>query len=500
MEILAGLICLESQNELPVPWFNRPALGLSTHTSVRIGVAQTSPLDVAPPDILVTPLRTDRLHHTASVTVDLKERTGAFYDVLREVGKRFNIALTETVTIDQRTIHRVTLLLEPPSVDYGDIQSEIARTKGLIDELTERLAKLDGHVQSEYFLVADERTKFEKEETRTVEHGRITAPDIRRWMEKRYIPRFKDTYDFSRIVVSSSANHRYIRYIIPKKGVFQATVSHLDTPGALAEICGVFEGLGFNILLSRTSRSDGTALRAPEKSIFVAVCEPPVVPKAIDSEYAERLASSISQRIERCDPRYQLDLQSDRVSLGRTTSKMAYPNVTKQVSVKEISAQAEIVSHFSEYNLTSGRGGVFMSYQNHLRSTQTGLALLEAGFRGVRNQGSIVYDGFKEPHPLRGGAASDARARLWLANAAVFFAVGIEGKTEMRPNQLIEWGYIYGQNKPFAVVVKAGDEGQTKPFMTPDSSFITFTNLNDPNELATISREIEERVRGWFLL
>src|SRR6185295_2988655 len=130
MEILAGLVNLNpNSNILPVPWYNRPALGLISNTEVHIGVVKASAgKPTAPPDIIVTPLVTARLRSMVSVTVDLDEKPGALFEALSLIQERFNIALAESVTVDQRTKHRITLVLEPSPGYLDDDNGKDATT------------------------------------------------------------------------------------------------------------------------------------------------------------------------------------------------------------------------------------------------------------------------------------------------------------------------------------------------------------------------------------
>ena len=179
MEIFGGLIKLDDPDYLPVPVYNRPSLGLLTGTPVRIGVLKSPARIEAPPDIIVTPLHTHKLPCTTSVTVDLNERKGAILEVLRAIGTDLNIALTETITIDQRTKHRITLVLESPTVDRKELQAGIAKHKRLVGILKTRLKDLKGNIRDVSEFAADESTDFEIEDSGVVEDGAIRVRNIR---------------------------------------------------------------------------------------------------------------------------------------------------------------------------------------------------------------------------------------------------------------------------------------------------------------------------------
>jgi len=502
MEILAGLVRLDRLDHLPAPWFNRPALGLVTNTAVRVAIVKASKQTSSPPDIIVTPLQTDRLHCTVSITVDLKERTGAIYEILQHVGTEFNIALTETVTIDQRTVHRVTLLLEPPVIDFCDKKIEVEKFGILVEHLKNKLGKVKEYISIDSEFMASDTIEFEKEESSEVERGIVKVPAIRRWIESRYVSRFGADYDFDRVVVSSSTDSRFIRYIFPKKGVFEATISHLDKPGALTQICSVLEKLDYNILLSRLSRSNGGAEQpTPGKSIFVAICEPSGAASVMDepSSYAAQVAAKISRSLEDLDARFQLDLRNNRVSLGARVADIANPPGSeaagKSILKKQILAQSELREYFPRYDLSQGPR-VFVSYRNHMKESPANLALLNKVFDTIREAKCIVYDGFDEPRPLHDGLTADARARMWLCDAAVFIAIDEEGGAEFGPNQRIELGIAYGQAKRFVAIVRAGHEKKVSDFMVPDHSCIAFKDLEN-HEIEHVGRELMKRLREW---
>jgi hypothetical protein len=498
MEILAGLVQLNKPGLLPAPWFNRPSLGLVTNTPVRVGVLKATDPTEAPPDIIVTPLRTDRLHCTASVIIDLKERTGAVYQALSQVGQIFNIALAETVTIDQRTRHRITLILEPTDPYTGRSLTENAEYSDHLAKFEERIRSLDGCISFSSNFVVDENTRFERQETSVVEYGSIDCNSIRDWLVPRYVDKFKDRFDFSRVIVSSSADGRFIRYIFPKRGVFEATVSHLDKPTALVQISSVFHNLEHNILLSRLSRS----MKKPRqgKSIYVAICEPMNPPSAINhpSQYATDIANRIIQKLDDCDPDYQFALENGRVSLGARIDTVAYPyRHGIDPGVREISAQDELRTYFGQYKL-EGKKAIFLSYTKALKSTHAGSALQKHVIEHIEKSGAIVFDGYSLPRPLHNDLAADVRARMWLASAAIFFAYDKDQSGNLSENQWIEWGYIYGQGKPWAVIVRDGEESKVKHFMTPDVSFITYRNLDTQLEIDEVSKKVSDVILRWF--
>ena len=501
MEILVGLIRLNTSCDgelenpvLPAPWFNRPALGLQTNTAVRIGVVATPENSHAPPDIIVTPLRTDRLHSTASIVIDLNERKGAVYTVLEQIGTEFNIALAETLTVDGRTRHRMTLVLEP----VGEPDRPRQDVEALLADLKKRIGELDGHGHTAISSVMRESQTFARQETSRVHRGTVPFADTWAWYRKRYVDRFSKQYDFTKVVVSSSADGRFIRYVFPKRGAFQATISHLDAPSALAQIGRVLENLDYNILLSRLSRSTGRE----GTSIYVAVCEPngvPVVTKAYGAEEAEKIIAGLEKHGA---PQYQLTLRDGRVSLGTRVSRNAFPyRHLLQPEVRTVLAPPELhgfiqrYSHGGVHDLT-GKRAIFLSYRTHFMDSPTGILLRDRVAGVVRRAGMLPFDGFEMPDRLYDNSPADIRARIWMCSGAIFFGGVKPGNESLSENQFVEWGINYGEGKRWVVIANAAATNQIPRFMMPERSYVVYDDLGTA-ALQKVEREVGELLDNW---
>jgi hypothetical protein len=499
VEILAGLVQLDQADLLPAPWFNRPSLGLVTNTAVKIGVLKAIGPTEAPPDILVTPLRTDRLHCTVSIIIDLKEHRGAVYEALRGIKDTLNIALAETVTIDQRTRHRITLILEPKDFSTAMSPEGIATYQKDLEDFKTSIEKVPGYLTITPNYVVDESTRFEKQDTSSVQWGTIEFKTIRDWFVQKYVNKFSDRFDFNRVIVSSNAEGRFIRYIFPKRGVFEATVSHLDVPTALAKITSVLHDLEYNILLSRLSRSAG-ALPKQEKSKYVAICEPRDPPEAgiTSKKYADDVAAKIIEKLNDCEPEYEIALEKNKVSLGVSIGTVAYPyKHGMNPATREIVAPHELRYYLEQYRMERKKT-IFLSYSNSLNNTPAGSSLLQCIIGSIEESGAVVYDGFSRPRPLHDDHAADVRARMWMASAAIFIASDRDAAGNLSENQLIEWGFIYGQGKRWLVVVKDGDENKVHHFMTPEVAFVTYKDLSSTLELKDVARRVSNAIVRWF--
>jgi hypothetical protein len=87
---------------------------------------------------------------------------------------------------------------------------------------------------------------------------------------------------------------------------------------------------------------------------------------------------------------------------------------------------------------------------------------------------------------------------MWMASAGIFFAFNKDGTGTLTPNQLIEWGYIYGQGKPWVVIVRSDQVKAVEHFMIPRRSFITYDDLETTQALEAVGNKISEAIITWF--
>jgi hypothetical protein len=507
MEILAGLVNLVDDDHLPAPWFNRPSLGLLSNTPVSLGVLKSTDRSNAPPDIIVTPLQAGIMHYTVSVIVDFDEKPGVVFDALKQISTNFNIALAETVTINQRSQHRVTLVLEYPDFLKAETQDEIIATTEKfnrdLSKLEYNMKSIKGNLDYSDWRVIGQKTNFETIESGIVDQGLIRCPRIREFFRQSYYDRFNDQFNFDAVVVSSSADGRFIRYITPKKGTFEVTVSHKDTPGSLRQVSSALHELEYNILLSRLSRSVGTAPK-PGTSTYVAVCEPPKQSTTAPKPDTNAIRKEISKKLEVPAALFQLSV--DRVTDGTTPERIAFPYRTGLMPhVREIHAPRDFRSYLYDGVLQkalSKKKAVFVSYQNPVSNLEAERVLNEAIYAEIEKSGMVVFDGFSKPQPVR--ESQEVRARMWRASAAIFVVrdtrMGMRNSGSrqskgkgLSAEQLAEWGMIYGQGKPWFVICQEGVEAEVRKFMIPETPFITYKNINSLN-VNDFRKQMAERI------
>lgn len=523
MEILAGLVNLVDDDHLPAPWFNRPSLGLLSNTAVTLGVLESTENSDAPPDIIVTPLEAGIMHYTVSVIVDFDEKPGVVYKALRKISTNFNIALAETVTINQRSQHRVTLVLEYPNFLKAENQDEIMATTETFNQdlskLKSDMESINGFLDYSPWPVLAQKTKFLMIEKGIVDQGLIKCSGIRRFFSKTYTDKFGDKFNFDAVVVSSSADGRFIRYVTPKKGTFEVTVSHKDTPGSLRQVSSALHELDYNILLSRLSRSVGTVPK-PSTSTYVAVCEPPQKNnfasnsdtadiRKENSEILAAIRKEISEKLADRKKLFELSLQS--VTMGTTPERIAFPYRTGLMPhVREIHAPRDFRFYLYDgvfKKALSEKKAVFVSYQNPVSNLEAERVLNEAIYAEIEKSGMVVFDGFSKPQPVRD--SQEVRARMWRASAAIFVVrdtrMGMRNSGSrqskvkgLSAEQLAEWGMIYGQGKPWFVICQEGVEAEVRKFMIPETPFITYKNINSLN-VNDFRKQMAERIIEWNL-
>jgi hypothetical protein len=510
MEILAGLVKLTDDEHLPAPWFNRPSLGLLSNTAVSLGVLKSRGTVNAPPDIIVTPLDTGILHYTVSIIVDFKERPGVVYDVLSKIPRSFNIALAETVTVDQRTKHRVTLVLEytAPGPTQKNKTPTSRRQLTTAMQHAAELRKLRDDIKnikdfSSYsrWAVIGKKTTLEKQSSSVVNQGLIRCKDIREFLNRNYRERFGGQFDFDSVVVSSSADGRFIRYITPKWDTFEVTVFHKDTPGSLDQVSNAFKSLKYNILLSRLSRSVGNTNR-PHTSTYVAVCEPVKRAPSDLTNYEQSIKDTITKAIGRKPPEYQLSVKS--VTKGTEPERVAFPSRTPLPHIREFRAHISFSYLLKDYPSDKIKK-VFLSYAAPDESTGNDRVINEILYDEIKSAGMAVYDGFSKPFQAQDN--SHVHARMWIASAAFFIVRNRPMGQSSAPNapglsaaQLLELGFIHGQGKPWYGVCEAGHEKSFSSFMNPERSLITYRSLDTPRGRKEFRMKIKPLIRDWRLI
>lgn len=282
MEIQGGLIALDDNKHLPIPWQLRAFLGLQTGARAYVGV--TRPAAGTPPDVILSPIALSKLPHSFKLIVSHKEERLSFNTVLGIISdyNNVNIAIADSVTIEGRTRHVSTIVLEPSS------NPPHGTKKATGDQF--RLENYDIAIKKSIDSISSNLN--EKFGAETVTSQRITAPSDYLSLypisiESGFVPNSDwhsrcvaqisaithNTFDTNKLVCSGNTENCYIRYIFPLKNSTEISLLHIDTPGALESVTSLIGESGYNILSSRLSRTPPRGYGS-EVSKFVAVCEP----------------------------------------------------------------------------------------------------------------------------------------------------------------------------------------------------------------------------------
>jgi hypothetical protein len=290
MEILAGLLLTPNRKILPLPWYNRAALGLESGTKVNVALATASGqsnYDKRPPDIIVTPLSLDKFTLIRTLTIDMNESDGAIQVILNKSKDKFNICLMETVTIDQRTKHRITLVLESKN---EDIKSDLF--DGYIREFEMDIKNLGGIVKFGPYNHTNKNIRFDTIRTSTYKDENIPISHICDILYDEN-DEIWDRFDRNKIVISSTTDARLVRYVFPRKGTIAISIRHADKPAAMSYVSEELGRLGFNILLARVSKSQ--KISSPDTSVSLIICEPQPTKLESDIDY-----KNIKKNLKEC--------------------------------------------------------------------------------------------------------------------------------------------------------------------------------------------------------
>lgn len=457
MEIMGGLIKLDRQDQLPIPWYIRGHLGL--HTGSRVWCARTDPRHDTRrlPDIIVSPLEPQYFHLTTAVSLAKSETIGALADVIREVHSPANIAVADSVTIEGRHRHQVDVVIEP----LPDSEESFDRAR---KHFVGQFNSLPGGVDFELSTtgIYPREGKFMGAKRLVVANGLINIDSLLESIRGR-LPDLSEEFDFQRLVVSSNPARRIVRYIIPRKGVVTLSIPHQDRPGVLLKILDAIKEARFNILCSRLSRVPPRG--RDQASTFVAECEPSEgSPKPGD--LLDALAKI--NGVDRGTPRH-----------GTRASKVLYLNKPGTVSIsppREYHAPID-----DERRAMRPKGGgarpraVFVSrrlMENRgdlpLEVVERFKKILRAAEKGIARAGWVRLQAAAEGAQAGNSFIEKVYPRMWVADALMVLAFDENAGGTITINQGQELGFAMGQSKATAILV---EEMKDKEFSAQISNY-----------------------------
>jgi len=499
MEILAGLIRI-GPGALPVPWYNRPALGLVTGTSVTIALIKSkdssSDQVERPPDLIVTPLSVDDLKRTCAITIDTDESPGSIRDSLKCLDPDLNISLLESVTIDQRSRHRLTIVVQP----YNRYLSD----ESFNEKLKDFLSKIQANPKPVPYFLANDNIEIGKRIPGRIDHGMIQVNDLEGQIRKSF-PFIHEKYDLKKVVISSNSDARFVRYIFPLKGTFEIGIVHKDSPGAMRELVRALNRLGYNILLSRISKSVSLE-RGEQFSLTVAICEPVNFEAALEilqngeDEYKAYVAGSIDNILNYDESsnllEYMFEVTRDRISLGRQPSEVK-SNVTSRLAVKEVAVPPEYRRYLRTFE--SGRKVVFVSQVSTLEREEnsTGRRVRDTIYEAIEESGHVVFDGYSRPSKLKSKDSTEILSRAWRSDAAIFIGFNAKSPQWLTQDQIVEWGVLHGLTGKTLICTDI-ESIKKKVLMMPQKIEIILDDMSTDSQYNELRDDIKAYLDGWF--
>lgn len=434
MEVMGGLINLEEHGILPIPWFMRSHLGLETRS--KVWFAATEPQEKGRlPDILVSPLDPRNFHNITTVTLSNTEKIGTLADVLRHIRPPINIALADSVTLEQRSQHRINLVLEQAQGskvdDYKERRSEFVRRFSPAPNEPDYGLLVNPIYEEKLALFGVRRTE--------IVEGVVNIGNLLDTIIEKH-PRLSKEYDFTKLVASSNPDQRLIRYIIPKKGVITLRVPHEDAPGVLHRVVRGIADHKYNILCSRLSRARANV---DNSSTFVGECEP-----SDASVNPEELLRNLTK---------DDSIYDGTVHHGVNARDTLYPKPAGSLNVRPHKKyRTEIAqrraSLLGAKPLFVSRRFVEWKDAATLEIKDLYLQVLAEIREGAKLAG---WEAMEAPPNKPDGEIDQAvYPSLWLSKAVLILAFFEDGRGILSPNQAMELGFARGQNKPTAILIE----------------------------------------------
>jgi hypothetical protein len=481
MEVLGDLIRLSPSGHLPLPWSMRAHLGLESETGVSVFLTQPEGQGV--PDILITPLTPHNLLTTFSFELQVREEKGAVHSVLKRLDRDANIVISDTITLEGRTRHKLNLVIEPSRDELT-----AAEFKKKIKESLESVPTLFGKVTVKDIYDPKQGKLLERPPVRIAD-AYIPWPNWREIITTTspYKEQAKK-YDLTRVVVSSNPDQRLLRYVLPRKGVVQLEVPHHNLPRALQAITEKINDMNYNILSSRLSRTP----RRPtteRMSAFVAVCEPNEdMSNASEKDIVES-AKRLRDAVRQIDSKYIA--ANTKFGFGRSADGTRYliPRNARNVlppqhlltliegyrrdainKFREVHGRRPELLIFLSYRFVKGRLTDPRIQKEHADSL---LAIRDAAL-------SVDCHVLVGKPALRADTTAEAiYPAMWVGDACLVLALNEKGVGEPSLSQAHEYGMFMGARKRARILVSQERlrDGDTLGNL---DGFVRITYADDP--------------------
>jgi predicted amino acid-binding ACT domain protein len=427
MQVLGGLIRLNENDWLPVPWWYRAPLGLKSGTEVFAGLTKTAGRPVG--DIVVSVLSLPRWNEMLHLQCQRTDEPGVLAALFETVAEPpLNIALAETVTLDAGRVHHATLVCEPHHRQKPRVHKDAIERQ--LNEGGFKNVRLDPN---------------EPLELQCCEEARIMYGRLKRersdWQElvQHHHPKAQcEPVHLDKVVVSADTEKRILRYIFPRKGALTVEVRHQDEPGALDALTKAFATANMNVL-SALLRRGGTWRNTAE---LIAVCEPRDEQVQLEG-HVDGLEAALKRvpALYRAEHRVLPDTEaSDTLYCTHPHSLVAY-------------IPERIIQTVMEYRSVYGQKRVFFS-RRFIKGARRDRVVARVFQVVARNGWRIVeaYPGPGEPDPT----PVQVQAKMWVSDAAIVLVSKDSVEDHgLSYNIAHEIGFFQGQGKPVLILCQS---------------------------------------------
>jgi hypothetical protein len=347
-----------------------------------------------------------------------------------------NIALAETVKLENENLHQVSLICEPTSNEQV-VETHIAKLREKLSEWGYKfeITKLPPLPDLEW------------NRTGEVEHGWVKRVKWAEAIAQNYAS-IADEVDFTRVVVSADTETRVLRYVFPRQGAVTLSIRHADEPGALATIATAIKTCSFNILSAFLRRGGGNGLDAE----LVAVCEPE---RKFRSDELFDLKRTLSREILAIPQKFRPQLT---VSNGRDAEEAIYCRHPEEVVARVPENLSWPVQQLKTKWAAAGDKKTKIFISRRFPQSED-LSRLVADVRETLGENDCLP---VEAESTMGRDLNtiyvDVSSKMWAVKAGIVLVINVPDKKIISINTAHELGFLLGQGKNVLVLVEDDEE------------------------------------------
>ncbi|MDX6603254.1 MAG: hypothetical protein QOF13_2456 [Solirubrobacterales bacterium] len=439
MYILTNQLVALPDSALPLPWYHRAPLGLTSGIPVYVALQarQKRPFG----DLLISVVDPAKWPFVSEISASKQDEPGVLADVYSQVPP-LNIVIAEAVTVDSGSRHDARLVLEPFHLDQDEDE-----VKKMVDEETGRLKE---KLEEMGFEPPDDRQIHENDNEWTwvsvgrIEHGWLHVEGWRKAVEDQEIETTEaHLHDLSMAVISADTDRRILRYVFPRKGAVTVSIKHADRPGTMGVVANALASNKLNILSSLLRRGP----TSPAQAEIVVVVEP-----TDESAATEEVETRVEDALNGLPPMLMV---TPKISGPIDPDSVLYPRRPDEIAVrpsKELGAAIRSVKK----DLPAGKWPIFISRRFVDSTSHYNDEVVKELENVLEDNDFIAVEALPEAGADR--TVPDAvKAKMWASKAAIVLVVSMPGDDELSAfsaNLAHEWGFMQGQGKPLMPLVE----------------------------------------------